>query len=184
MKTLRGLSDNFLWTFRGLSEDFPRTFWGLSRDVLRTFWGLSKDFLRALWWLSENFLWTFRGLSEDFLRTFWGLSDAFLRTFRGHLVDFLGEGLKRLKKLTQGSLWGGGGRFREVNILSKFQVSSSNGLGVMMFWSSRWKGWLTYLINWLMARLLLEQPWLWRVFFWKKICNAVYFWPKLFSSFF
>ena len=35
----------------------------------------------------------------------------------------------------------------EVNILSKLQLSSSKGLGVMMSWRSGGKLWVTHLIN-------------------------------------
>ena len=34
-----------------------------------------------------------------------------------------------------------------VNILSKYQLSSSNGLEAMMFWISEGKGWLTHSLN-------------------------------------
>ena len=46
---------------------------------------------------------------------------------------FLGEGLKRFKKKVNcGVNLRGVGHFGEVNILKKFKVSSSNGLGGMI----------------------------------------------------
>ena len=47
----------------------------------------------------------------------------------------------------------------EVNILSKFQLSGSNGLGIMMLWISGGKGWLTHsLSDWIMTKLFVELP--------------------------
>ena len=43
-------------------------------------------------------------------------------------------------QVTRDTWWG-------VNILSKFQLPSSNGLGFMMSWRWRGKGWLSDLIN-------------------------------------
>ena len=50
-----------------------------------------------------------------------------------------------------------------VNIVSKFQVPSYNGLGVMMFWRLGGKGLLTDLINEWVAKVFVEQPRLQRV---------------------
>ena len=50
-----------------------------------------------------------------------------------------------------------------VNIVSKFQVPSSNGLAFMMFWRFGWKGWLSYLIYLLLPKVFEKQPQLHRV---------------------
>ena len=44
-----------------------------------------------------------------------------------------------------------------VNILSKFQLSSSNGLGFMMLWISGGKGSLTHWINELIKELINDE---------------------------
>ena len=52
-----------------------------------------------------------------------------------------------------------------VNVLSKFKLSSSNGLGVMMFWRSGGKGWMSDSVNQLITILFVEQPrlhWVWQ----------------------
>ena len=48
----------------------------------------------------------------------------------------------------------------ELSILSKVQLSSSHGWGVMMFWRIGGNGWVTQL---LMTEVFVEQPWLHRV---------------------
>ena len=48
--------------------------------------------------------------------------------------------------------------WRGVNILSKFQLSSSYGLGVMMFWRLGGKGLPTQWMSELMTKVFLEQP--------------------------
>ena len=50
-----------------------------------------------------------------------------------------------------------------VNIVSKLQVPSSNGLGFMVFWRLRGKWWLTQWINQWIMEVSVEQPPLLRV---------------------
>ena len=50
-----------------------------------------------------------------------------------------------------------------VNILSKFQLSSSYGLGVMMFWRSGGKESVNESINQSVTEVFVEQLWLHRV---------------------
>ena len=50
-----------------------------------------------------------------------------------------------------------------VNILSKFQLPSSYGLGETVFWEYFLKGWLSLLLSPLMTKVFVEQPQLHRV---------------------
>ena len=50
-----------------------------------------------------------------------------------------------------------------MNIVSKFQVPSYNGLEVMIVWIYFHKGSLNQLINQWVTEVFVEQPWLHRV---------------------
>ena len=67
-----------------------------------------------------------------------------------------------------------------VNIVAKFQVPSSYGLGETMFWKYFHKGWLSHWTK----NLFVEQPWLHRVFtahtlYYTVISLTYLFWQRM-----